>query len=178
MSYYKPYVLANTILWKAKNDGIKDINLPKLVKIMFLTDGYYIALHDKSCLGTLFEAGEFGPTLPDIMRWAKNYGSNYIDEYITDIDPVIGDYNRVIVNKNDKDFWNLFEKIWHIYKNYNSSQLLDIVTQKDGPWDIARENNNSYIDPASTAMYFKGKISFKDKEDKEDDNLNNSLSLK
>jgi uncharacterized phage-associated protein len=154
---YKPAHVANTILHRARQEGI-EIRPLKLQKLVYFLHGWGLATSGEPVVGELFEAWPYGPVLSSVYHEFKKFGSEPITDYAADIDPATGEKKKQMVGVNNKKFHALFEKVWSKYKGFTGVQL-STMTHADGtPWKEVRDNGGTYIQDDKIEQYFKGLV--------------------
>ena len=151
--------VANYFVTKAINEGA--ILTPmKLVKLVYVSHGWYLALYDEPLISEAVQAWKFGPVIPTVYHGFKDYG----DQQITSCATEFMNYNLVvpIVKKDDtKKFLNA---VWEEYKKFNGLQLSALTHQSDTPWDIVynqqggSKRNGAIITNDLIKEHYKGKI--------------------
>jgi len=124
--------VANYILDYADESGISVTNLG-LQKITYFCHVWFLISANKPLIKQNFEAWEFGPVLPYLYRFFKEFGDQKITTRATKLDPKTG--NNVIARINiDKGEENLLESIVSFYSRLSVNQLVEQSHVSDGPW--------------------------------------------
>ena len=100
----------------------------KLQKILYYTQGWYLAINGKELFKEDFEAWAHGPANPGIYDKYKKYGRDSID--YPNESPKI--------NKEILDF---LYTIWNTYGIYDG-KYLETLTHSEAPWIEARKRGN------------------------------------
>lgn len=125
----------------------KEISLLKLQSLLYLAQGYHLALYDKPLFEEEFEASVHGPMNPEIYkRFANGCGLFTIIKS-----------NKVSSMENDlKKF---IDRIIEVYGGFTGDQL-ESLTRSQTPWKLARKGLADYescenkIDKLSMKEYF------------------------
>ena len=150
---YKPAWVANTFLWRAKEDGVW-IDPLKIQKLIYNMHGWYLATTGCPVVGERFEAWPKGPVLSSVYQQFKKCRWNFITEMASDIDPQTGESKALIVAFSDKKFYEVFSAVWQRYKNFSGEQL-SALTHADGtPWSRARAESRQYISDDEIRAHF------------------------
>ena len=124
--------VANYILDYADKNGIPVTNLG-LQKIIYFCHVWFLVTANKPLIKQNFEAWEFGPVLPYLYRFFKEFGDQKIITRATKLDPKTG--NKVIARINlDKDEESLLESIVSFCSRLSVNQLVEQSHVAGGPW--------------------------------------------
>jgi uncharacterized phage-associated protein len=133
MTTYTPSHIANYILWKAKEDGVKDITPMKLLKLVYFSYAWYLATYDKPLFSEKVEAWQYGPVIPSLYHEFKRFGScpvtSYSAAYSEDQKTIYP-----LINRNDDNTCNVIDAVWNCYKDRGANQLSTITHEHDSPW--------------------------------------------
>ena len=124
----------------------------KLQKILYYSQGYYLAMNNKELFKEEFQAWAHGPANPKIYDSYKKYGCNAIDK------PAVKDVPNFGTNIQEflYDIWNTFG----IY----DGKYLEELTHQEEPWINARKGYepgeicNNIITKESMKKFFKEKL--------------------
>src|SRR5271155_2943676 len=101
---YKPSHVANSFLVRAREDGIVDVDPLKIQKLVYFFHGWFLATRGAPGVGELFEAWPYGPVLSSLYRQFKNCGSRPIEGYAVDLNPTTGEYQSLMISRDDQKF--------------------------------------------------------------------------
>jgi uncharacterized phage-associated protein len=118
----------------------------KLIKLVYIAHGWYLALANEPLIEEPVEAWQYGPVIDSIYQEYKMYGSKQIEEEINDKD--ISDIAR------DNNVKTLLEKIWDIYGKFTGIQLSNLTHEENSPWWQAIENSENIIDNEIIKEYY------------------------
>ncbi|MDR1877013.1 MAG: DUF4065 domain-containing protein [Flavobacteriaceae bacterium] len=93
----------------------------KINKLLYISFGFYGAVHDKHLFPDRIEAWKYGPVIPDVY---SAFNNGYFD---TDI---------ISLEENEK---TSIDRVLHLYGSKAPFLLVDLTHQKDTPW------SNSYV---------------------------------
>lgn len=145
-----PMAIANYLLIESKFS----LNQIELNKLVYLTYGYFLAIHNKKIFNENFESSIYGPILPSIYNTYKSYNLNNIDNFV----------NEFGYNESTKQFEKYFEtfknldvettssielvvsQVYDNYKQYTMLELIDITNKENSPNRIAFKNNEKILD--------------------------------
>lgn len=99
----------------------------KLQKILYYTQGFYLALHETELFPEEFQAWTHGPANPQIYDTYKIYGYSAISEP--------EDYE----NPFDVDTIKFLNNVWETFGIYDA-KYLEELTHQETPWILARGN--------------------------------------
>ena len=151
---YKPTWVANSFLVRANNEGVSDVDPLKIQKLVYHLHGWHMAVTGSPAIGERFEAWPHGPVVSSIYHQFKRFGFRRITDYAKDVDPVTGQDAPSYVTPADKDFYNIFDRVWERYKRLSGSDLSDMTHARGTPWSYARENGLQYIPDNKIRDYF------------------------
>jgi uncharacterized phage-associated protein len=149
-----PAHVANAFLYRARQEGVADIDPLKIQKLVYCLHGWHLATRDAPAVGELFQAWPYGPVLSSLYHEFKQFGSATIANYAEEIDPNSGVSRSLMVSPNDKAFYDVFDAVWTRYKNLNGIQL-SALTHADGtPWSTARQRGLPYLSNDEIRAHF------------------------
>lgn len=137
------------------------ITLLTLVKLVYLSQGYSLALLDRPITNAKYdriEAWKFGPVLPNVYNSFKYFKTEPITHQTSLMkwDSATGDYFFEDPIVEDKDTIIILNKVWETYKDWNSTKLINELHQQDTPWyKNYKEGKNNIIPDKETAEYYK-----------------------
>jgi len=124
--------VANYILDYADENGISVTNLG-LQKIIYFCHVWFLVTTKKPLIKHNFEAWEFGPVLPYLYRFFKDFGEKKITTRATKLDPNTGKKVIAIINMN-KGEEILLKSIVSFYSRLSVNQLVEQSHVSGGPW--------------------------------------------
>ncbi len=110
----------------------------QVIKLVYISHGYTLALVDKPLIGDRIEAWKYGPVVPVLYHALKHYGRNCIsqlyysgtglaDEGIKDCE----DYLDEAIASKDR---TVVDRVMEVYGSFTSSQLSNLTHEKGTPW--------------------------------------------
>lgn len=120
--------IATCFLKIVDRDSGSTITPLKLQKLLYYTQGWYLAINDKELFKEDFEAWAHGPANPAIYDKYKKYGRDSID------------YPNEPLKINEKLLEFLYT-IWNTYGIYDG-KYLENLTHSESPWIDARKRSN------------------------------------
>lgn len=131
---YTPITIATYFL--QKEDHTRTITPMKLIKLVYIAHGWYLALKDGNPLiNEKAEAWKYGPVIPSLYERFKTFSSNVI----TDIPQV----DISFISEEDK---SILDDVWDNYGNKSGIQLSGKTHEPNTPWsktwEKARETTN------------------------------------
>lgn len=135
---YLPAHIANYFLSKAENDGIKDMTPMKLIKLVYFSYAWHLAIFEKKLFTETVEAWRYGPVVPSIYHEFKRFGNSPIQQYSINFELENNKISFPVIDKDDEDALGVVGAIWRTYKNRDGWDLSKI-THEDGstPWSLA-----------------------------------------
>lgn len=118
------HAIANAFLKLAKSEG-KTLTNMQLQKLVFLAQGYSLALLDREIYRHNTHAWQWGPVVPKLYKSLQKYGSDAVTETLTAPDELL----------EDSEEYGIVEGVWEAYKGYSGSKLSAISHRPGSPWD-------------------------------------------
>jgi len=154
---YSPRVVANALLRRAKERGVKLTHM-KLQKLVFFMHAWSLALNDKLLLKEKPAAWPYGPVFDTLYHDLKSFGSNPIDSLLTELNPVTGNVTAMVPSPTDGSFWKLLDSVWDRYSVFSAMQLSALTHEAGGPWDKARRGQTGDIPDDWIKSHYKAKL--------------------
>lgn len=132
--------VANTILFRAKNEGMA-ISPMKLQKLIYFLYAEYLYRKQKHLFAERFEAWKYGPVLDDIYQAFKGYGASRIKSYMSDAN---GLYKIIDVDCN-RSFKLCFDEVWYEYSPKTGIELSKITHQSGSAWYAAVSERKPFL---------------------------------
>ena len=149
--------IANWYIDKAKEEN-KNITLLQLIKLVFITYGYGLALLNKSLIDKRFdkvEAWKFGPVIPNVYYSFKANKKEPIKEKTIIMQKIENDYDFITPTITDTDIIKLLNIVWQDNKNKTVSELINELHQIGTPWAQSYiEGENIEITEKQVADYY------------------------
>ncbi len=128
-----PQKVANYFLDKASNEGI-DVSPMKLVKLVYIAYGWYIALTGERLFDEKIQAWKHGPVVSSIYHEFKKFGSSAINcrSYELDMKSL-----KVVVpriNEDKEDMLLILSKVWAAYRSFTGWHLSEKTHEDGSPW--------------------------------------------
>lgn len=70
---YLPAHIANFFLWNADKEGIKDMTPMKLIKLVYISYAWSLAIYQNKLFNERIEAWRYGPVIPSIYHEFKRW---------------------------------------------------------------------------------------------------------
>ncbi len=144
MTKYLPAHIANFFLWKAEEEGVEDMTPMKLIKLVYFSYAWYLAIFNKKIFDEKIEAWRYGPVIPSIYHEFKRFGNSPIKQFAINFEPETGETSYPIIDQNDTEILQVAQTIWNFYKDKSGDQLSQITHQEHSPWHcsyLQGENN-------------------------------------
>lgn len=129
---YNPLSIANYFVQKSFATG-KELTPMKVVKLVYISHGWYLALADKALINEPIQAWKYGPVIKSVYQEFKEYGKDQITGLATIftsegfVTPSIAD--------TDNDLKKFLDRVWELYGNFSGVQLSSLTHKSDTPWD-------------------------------------------
>jgi uncharacterized phage-associated protein len=145
-----PAAVANFFLHKSFDTGIP-INPIKLFKLVYLAHGWHLAINDEPLISEAVQAWRYGPAIASLYEAFEHIGNEAITSLVTENK---GGSDLQIPIVNDPDTILLLNKVWEVYKGYNSLQLSTLTHTKNTPWEIIRKQKQLLIPNNLIQQYY------------------------
>lgn len=133
MAKYRAAHIANFILDSADKDGVKDISILKLLKLVYIFFGWFWVIQEEELFTDEIEAWRYGPVIPSIYYELRGSGKKPIKERATLYDP-FGDSDPYKPKIEDEDTLETLNIIWVPYKNAPAKHLIALTHKEGTPW--------------------------------------------
>jgi len=149
-----PAHVANSFLFEARQEGIPDIDPLKIQKLVYFLHGWHLATRDKPAVGERFQAWPYGPVLASLYHVFKSNGAKPIEGYVREIDPGTGKCRSLKISRDDRAFYDVFDRVWRRYKGM-TGLCLSTLTHADGtPWKKSRDAGDMYLSDDDIKNHF------------------------
>lgn len=120
---YDAITIADEILKIAKSQG-KTLTPLQLMKLVYISYGWGLAILDKQLFQNRIEAWKFGPVIPDLYQATKHFGKETIP--LASID----------INSNvDSETESLLNGVFKQYGKHSGVYLSGLTHTSGSPWD-------------------------------------------
>ncbi len=149
MSNYTCFDIADYFLHLANETGAYLSNL-KLQKLVYYSQAWYLANHDKTLFDEDFQAWVHGPVIYSLWKKYKEFSYS----------PILVDKEKP---KMDKNTWNFLESVAESYFS-EDAYTLELMTHKEDPWILARngiapdETCSFIITKENMRTYFRARL--------------------
>jgi|SRR5882724_3871206 len=136
MNPQSPFAIANYFIRKSAETGVP-LTPMKLIKLVYIAHGWYLALANKRLIWEPIEAWQYGPVIESLYHAFKRYGNTPL--------PLSAATDAVITDNEDRDIKRLLDKIWQSYSKFTAAQLSTITHQVDTPWSQVYNPNQRKV---------------------------------
>lgn len=136
MNPQSPFAIANYFIQKAASEGVA-LTPMKLIKLVYIAHGWYLALANKPLIREPIEAWQYGPVIESLYHAFKRYGNASL--------PISAATDAVIMDNEHQDITRLLDKIWERYSKFTAAQLSTITHQSDTPWSQVYKPNQRRV---------------------------------
>jgi uncharacterized phage-associated protein len=120
----------------------------QLQKLVFLAQGYGIALLGHSIFYNNVHAWQWGPVVPKLYKPLQKYGSGLVTELLPDEGNPVPD---------NSDEMKVIFAVWKAFKDFDGFQLSGITHQEGTPWIKTWRNKQYAVIPNELiGEYYKG----------------------
>ena len=114
---YPAVLVANRFLHLSKQAGEPLFSLPKLMKLAYISHGFYLALHDRPLMAGKIVARQYGPVPIDIY--------NKFRQQLSRPNPLLPLNKEVAGLELDEDAKKVTEEVWKHYGDLSRDELTD-----------------------------------------------------
>ncbi len=146
---YRPSHIANYLLWKANEEGIKDITPLKLIKLVYFCYAWFLAIYGEKLFQEKIVAWRHGPVIPSIYHEFKRFGRDHITNYSIcfELEEENGEISYPVVDPKDNDTFLVLDAVWENYKDKDGWTLRNITHESDSPWAfVFKDGENNELD--------------------------------
>ncbi len=136
--------IANYFIEIASKIDENDLTNLKLQKLLYLTQGKYIAEKGEGLFTDDIEAWNLGPVVRNVYNTFKRCGAFPITAF--DV--------KVEAQELSDDKKRFIEKIWNEYAKYSASYLVDLA-HNSTPWEKAYKSSSKIISNEEMLAYFR-----------------------
>lgn len=115
-------IVADDILKIAKRRGMA-LTPMQLMKLVYISYGWYLAMHDSKLFNDRIEAWKYGPVIPSLYQSTKHYGRNEIPTELVSDGPISNVGMDVF-----------YESIVENYAKYSGIALSNLTHRQGTPW--------------------------------------------
>lgn len=126
---YDSRQVANAFLELAEKSQTKVTNM-QLQKLVFLAQGFSLALRDEPLTYHNIHAWQWGPVLPKLYKACKQYGNMPIQEKLS-VPPEAG-----FEIPPDSIDHAIIRGVWESYGHWTGGQLSALTHEAGSPWDV------------------------------------------
>lgn len=139
-------VIANAFI-KRSLEECKPLSNMQLQKLVYIANGFCLALLDKPLYYEETYAWTYGPLIKPLYSSLMSFGPNHVTTEIP-----INNYEDGI----DPNEQKIINYVWAKYSDMSAYKLSDLTHQAGTPWDITwRGNDYGMIDNNVIAEYYK-----------------------
>lgn len=140
-------VVANAFLDIARNQGKRLTNM-QLQKLVFLANGYTLALLNRPLHSHDTHAWQWGPVIPRLYRSLQIYGSDFVTKHVR-----IPPDGAQPVEPEEQE---IIQAVWDAYGDHTGVELSAITHKPGTPWsETWKRKEFSIIPPEFIAAYYK-----------------------
>lgn len=128
MTAFSPLAVANAVLEEAERQG-KVLTIMQLLKLVYISHGWCLALLNKPLVNEEPEAWQHGPVFPSIYRAFRRFGSIPITE------PASTPFGPLAAADLSGEQRSVIESVVRGYGDTHAFALSRMTHQPDTPWD-------------------------------------------
>ena len=101
----------------------------QLLKLVYLCQGWMLAMYDKPLINEPVEAWQHGPVIPSVYHLYKSFRGDPINTG--------GNDQGVRLTKEHR---HVIDEVLKVYRDYSSADLYALAHRKGTPWDQVHED--------------------------------------
>lgn len=145
---YTSYAVANEFIRLAETQG-KQLTNMQLQKLVFIAQGYFLAIHGTPLHLHNTHAWQWGPVIPKLYKSLQKYGSDFVTELLQSDD-------EIAPNSKEAEVINA---VLENYGHYTGGQLSALTHRPNTPWsETWNKKQFSVIDLDLIAKHYKGLV--------------------
>lgn len=133
MERFNPIAIANFFVDKGVDQG-RPITPMQLVKLVYITHGWYLALTGKPLIDEEVQAWKYGPVVNSVYHTFKWWGGSPITIPSDRVRAVESDALKGVSNMDE-----FLHSIWKRYSHLSGVQLSTITHEEGSPWHTVWE---------------------------------------
>lgn len=110
-----------------------EISPMKLLKLVYISHGWHLALTDQPLVGEDIQAWKYGPVIASLYQRFRDYGNGAIPS-----PPADPEFNNPKVA-------SLLNSVWDGYRKFTATQLSSMTHAEGTPWFETWENGGKHI---------------------------------
>lgn len=131
---YTSHAVANEFIRLSKADGKKLTNM-QLQKLVYIANGFSLAIHGKPLYFHNTHAWQWGPVVPKLYKSLQKYGSGTVAELLETDDQI----------DMDSQDGEIIKAVYDNYGHYTGGQLSALTHQPNTPWSDTWNNKQFSI---------------------------------
>jgi uncharacterized phage-associated protein len=138
-----------------------------LMKRVYITHGFCLALYDQSILDSRYdvvEAWKNGPVIPSVYHSFKYNRDNPITEKAISLEINDESFKFSTPELEDEDIQEVAYAIWKRYLSMSDIDIVKLLHRKGTPWYLCyEEGKNNKIPDSYTRLYYKKQLDYAEK---------------
>lgn len=135
---YDSRAVANSILHYANDTG-KKLTPMQLIKLVYVANGWSLALLNRPLINEQVQAWQYGPVIPNVYRAFNRFGSAPVTEYASDKATKL-EYVAAL----DEEERRLIAAVVNSYGHMHAFQLSNKMHEPGTPWSKTYSANGPY----------------------------------
>jgi len=134
------------------NKEEQPLSVLQLIKLVYISHGWNLALYDTPLISDRIEAWKYGPSIPSLHDFFKGMGFQKDDLVSATVEEV---------SCIREGHLRLLNKVYVKYEQITGEQLSDLMHEKDTPWYAVWDNEkgrNKIIENEATKQYYSKQI--------------------
>ncbi len=147
---YTSFDIAKKILELARKEG-KGVDTMKLIKLVYITHGWYLGFNDRPLITDEIQAWKYGPVIPLLYEVVRRFGAGTVDSELIDL------YSDKELDPKTAEF---VENIWNVYKEMSGLELSARTHKEGSAWSNTYEEGimNTIINNEAIQAHYKAMI--------------------
>ena len=142
------HAVANEFIRLAQEQD-KQLTNMQLQKLVFIAQGYFLAIHNELLHYHNAHAWQWGPVIPKLYKSLQKYGSNIVTEMLDSEDQIISGSREA----------EIIKAVFENYGHYTGGQLSTLTHRPRTPWSETWERKKfDVIDPQIIKKHYQNLI--------------------
>lgn len=125
------HAIANEFIKLARSEG-KQLTNMQLQKLVFISQGYSLAILDRPLYYHNTHAWQWGPVVPKLYKTLQKYGNGQVTDLLESEDHLDGDATQEM---------RIIRGVWRGYGHLSGGQLSALTHKENTPWSRTWESN-------------------------------------
>jgi uncharacterized phage-associated protein len=146
---FSSLAVANHFIKKSMGEQSSDLTQMKIQKLVFFAHGWHLAIKDKPLVDEQVEAWDYGPVIPQLYSYLRDYGNQPVVSTIRKMEMDFGGDNPWEITWSDPSLETsqnpqteidvavgVANSVWKKYGIYDAVRLSNMTHLTGTPWEL------------------------------------------